>query len=631
MRSTFSAPATASTTFRDGCTMRSCATRGQSAPRTCRRSSARRAAIACFRGRADSISRACCARCPRSCRSAWKFPTPSRCRRWSARAAPWRRQKRCSSNAHCRRRRRPVRPAAHRHGAQGAALQARRGRRSGAGRGFRGAELRALHRDAGQGKARRRDHRHAERAACPGGTGLRRTPHSDAGGETDRRDGGSLAPAGRRRREGARAAARRPSSPPQPADRKGARDRAGRRHRPPRRGGRALAAAEAGRLLRRRVAARVRRRAAAHQPDPRRGRPALHLRRDHRGARHHRQCGARVRGGGLGGRDAALCQWRRRHRDGLGCGAGALELGAGLRREPGVPATAGELLFLYRHRGLPRAAQNGTLALRGQDRLVRAARARAIDGGKSRSPGAPAAAFLPRDPRRGSAALERRRRDAHARRGAGDTRGGTQRQIGAPVKAAVTIWCEVAPDVRDEFDDWHAHEHMPERLSIPGFLRGSRWVGDAGYFMLYEAQSETTITAGAYLERLNNPTPWSRKMMPHHRNMVRGLCRVEASYGAALGQALLTVRFSGNPETARKLARFLSELASRKGLVAAHLLRNIAPVHAAQTTEQKLRGGDAAPDWIALVSGYSAEALASLASKELNLPGSVVGIYRLAY
>ncbi|HEX9433105.1 MAG TPA: hypothetical protein VF936_10010 [Burkholderiales bacterium] len=195
------------------------------------------------------------------------------------------------------------------------------------------------------------------------------------------------------------------------------------------------------------------------------------------------------------------------------------------------------------------------------------------------------------------------------------------------MKAAVTIWCDVAAEVREEFDDWHAHEHMPERLSIPGFLRGSRWVaadGGSGYFMLYEARDESTITAGPYLERLNNPTPWSRKMMPHHRNMVRGLCRVEASHGAALGQALLTVRFSGNPEIVQQLAA----MASRKGLVAAHLLRNIAPAHAAQTTEQKLRGGDVLPDWIALVTGYNAEAVAALASKELN---GVAGIYRLAY
>jgi hypothetical protein len=191
-------------------------------------------------------------------------------------------------------------------------------------------------------------------------------------------------------------------------------------------------------------------------------------------------------------------------------------------------------------------------------------------------------------------------------------------------KAAVTIWCDVAPEVREEFDDWHAHEHMPERLSIPGFLRGSRWVaadGD-GYFMLYETQSEATLTGAPYLERLNNPTPWSRKMMPHHRNMVRGLCRVEAGSGAALGQALLTMRFSAEPE--RKV---LAALPSRKGLVAAHLLRNIAHP-SAQTAEQKLRGGDAAPDWVALVIGYDAEAVA-LAAREL--PGGIAGLYRLAY
>jgi hypothetical protein len=192
-------------------------------------------------------------------------------------------------------------------------------------------------------------------------------------------------------------------------------------------------------------------------------------------------------------------------------------------------------------------------------------------------------------------------------------------------KAAVAIWCDVAPEVREEFDDWHAHEHMPERLSIPGFLRGSRWVGDDGrYFMLYETQSEATLTGAPYLERLNNPTPWSRKMMPHHRNMVRGLCRVEASYGTALGHALLTVRFSAQPERVREL---LAPMPARKGLVAAHLLRNIAHP-SAQTTEQKLRGGDAAPDWIALVTGYSAEVVASLASE---LPGGVAGSYRLAY
>jgi len=196
-------------------------------------------------------------------------------------------------------------------------------------------------------------------------------------------------------------------------------------------------------------------------------------------------------------------------------------------------------------------------------------------------------------------------------------------------EAAVAIWCDVALDVREQFDDWHAHEHVPERLAIPGFLRGSRWVAEQGEgnFMLYEAASEAVITAGPYLERLNDPTPWSRQMMPHHRNMVRGLCAVHASYGSVLGRALVTARFSSsNP-----LRSTLAAMAQRKGLVAAALLRPLGQTPP-QTTEQRLRGGEGAPDWIALVSGYSAGAIAQAAQDlQGGVPGCILGRYRLAY
>jgi hypothetical protein len=194
------------------------------------------------------------------------------------------------------------------------------------------------------------------------------------------------------------------------------------------------------------------------------------------------------------------------------------------------------------------------------------------------------------------------------------------------------MWCDVAFDVREEFDDWHAHEHMPERLSIPGFLRGSRWVADndgPGYFILYETDSEATLTSGPYLERLNDPTPWSRKMMPHHRNMVRGLCRVQSSFGAGLGHAMLTVRFNEPPQAG--LDAILAALPSRKGLVAAHLLRSMASPPLAPTTEQKLRGGDVAPDWVVLVNGYSTKAVAAVANELAHQPRAMVGVYRLAY
>ena len=80
-------------------------------------------------------------------------------------------------------------------------------------------------------------------------------------------------------------------------------------------------------------------------------------------------------------------------------------------------------------------------------------------------------------------------------------------------KAAVAMWWSVRPEQRSEFGDWHSHEHFPERMSIPGFRRGSRWSSttDAeGFFVLYELEQYEVLTSKGYLDRLNAPTPWSR-------------------------------------------------------------------------------------------------------------------------
>ena len=188
-------------------------------------------------------------------------------------------------------------------------------------------------------------------------------------------------------------------------------------------------------------------------------------------------------------------------------------------------------------------------------------------------------------------------------------------------QAAVAMWWDIAPEVRAEWEDWHTHEHMPERLAIPGFLRGTRWIalsGEPSYFVLYEAASLAVITSGPYLERLNNPTPWSRKMMPHHRNMVRSLCEVRAGWGGGVPQVLATVRLLARPHAIP---------VERKGLTNIHLLQ--AQPLPGITTEQKIRGGDATADWIVLVGGYDEEALKG-AVAELP-PGGAAGFYRPAY
>ena len=199
-------------------------------------------------------------------------------------------------------------------------------------------------------------------------------------------------------------------------------------------------------------------------------------------------------------------------------------------------------------------------------------------------------------------------------------------------RAAVAMWWDVPAEVRAEWEDWHSNEHMPERLGIPGFLRGTRWIalsaepsGASSYFVLYETKDLATITGGAYLERLNNPTPWSRKMMPHHRNMVRSLCRVRASYGGGVAHALATIRFSPAEGGA------LPELPRRKGITGAHLLES-QPTTGAPTVEQQIRGMDSRADCVLLICGYAVEAVQEAVTGALSaLPGRRAGLYRCAY
>jgi hypothetical protein len=189
-------------------------------------------------------------------------------------------------------------------------------------------------------------------------------------------------------------------------------------------------------------------------------------------------------------------------------------------------------------------------------------------------------------------------------------------------KAAVAMWWDISPEARSEFEHWHSSEHMPERLAIPGFLRGTRWIalsGEPSYFVLYEAAELSTITSGAYLERLNNPTPWSRRMMPEHRNMARSLCLVRAAYGAGLPYAMATVRFSGAAPS----------LPKAKAVTSAALLESQI-VQGGPTAEQKIRGGDAAADRVLLIGGYDAEAVSG-AARGLALPGATLGLYRVSY
>ena len=195
--------------------------------------------------------------------------------------------------------------------------------------------------------------------------------------------------------------------------------------------------------------------------------------------------------------------------------------------------------------------------------------------------------------------------------------------------AALAMWWDVSGDMRSEFEDWHTHEHFPERLGIPGFRRASRWRaadGGVGFFVMYELADYEVLSSSRYLERLNAPTAWSAKMMPHHRHMVRSQCRVLESRGVGVAKHALTVRLSPAEGCDARLRDALhstiERLVTRPGIAGAHLLRHQRPAIAA-TAEQKMRGGDREADWVFIVTGYDLAALTSVAETQAGADAPV--------
>ena len=214
-------------------------------------------------------------------------------------------------------------------------------------------------------------------------------------------------------------------------------------------------------------------------------------------------------------------------------------------------------------------------------------------------------------------------------------------------KAVLAMWWDVSAEARPELEHWHAHEHFPERLALPGFRRATRWtaVDDGeGFFVMYELQDHAVLASAPYVARLNAPSPWSTRMMPLHRGMVRTQCKVLQSHGALTARHALTIRLSPLAAKAEALQRGLAELAAavsqQPGLVGLHLLRHEAPALAA-TTEQQIRGNaDRDADWVVVACGYDLAALRGLDAAQLGeaalqalgaVPGAERRFYGLAY
>jgi len=181
----------------------------------------------------------------------------------------------------------------------------------------------------------------------------------------------------------------------------------------------------------------------------------------------------------------------------------------------------------------------------------------------------------------------------------------------------VAIWHDLLPEAKDDFYQWHNREHMPERVGIPGFRRGRRYVAISGtpeFFNLYEADTPEVLGGKDYLDRLNAPTEWTRRVVPSFRNVARSICRVAFTSGVGSGGVILTLRFDvGAAEGAGAAAvesltkQALPPISLRSGIAGVHLCLADEAISNVETAEKKARAdATLVPAWIVLIEGVDA-------------------------
>ena len=117
----------------------------------------------------------------------------------------------------------------------------------------------------------------------------------------------------------------------------------------------------------------------------------------------------------------------------------------------------------------------------------------------------------------------------------------------------MAFWADIDSGYESRFLEWHNCEHMPERLSVPGFREGRRYRDLGGlprYLMMYFTESAGVLGSDAYTERLNHPTPWTRESLGHFRNPSRNVYSVLADRGrTSLRETpyLISIRFDIAP------------------------------------------------------------------------------------
>lgn len=165
----------------------------------------------------------------------------------------------------------------------------------------------------------------------------------------------------------------------------------------------------------------------------------------------------------------------------------------------------------------------------------------------------------------------------------------------------LAIWNDCDRTREAEYENWYRNEHLPERVGVPGFRFGRRYEAIGGvsprFFTYYELDSPAILVSAPYLERSNNPTAWTRKIMGEQifRNINRTACRQAWRIGALRGGYALAVRWTDAAAAnaaMTSLRPLAADFIATGGAVRAEFWQGVTEGTGTRSIEQSLRGGD---------------------------------------
>lgn len=215
-------------------------------------------------------------------------------------------------------------------------------------------------------------------------------------------------------------------------------------------------------------------------------------------------------------------------------------------------------------------------------------------------------------------------------------------------KGLLAIWNGITDSAEAEFVRWHIREHIPERVGLPGFLRGRRYIAHRGhpkYFNFYETETPQTLESPSYRARLNAPTPWTQAVVKEFRDTSRTICDVVVSLGTGEGAWIEAIQIGavrdGGAFSRVVGSTFTKDIVERDGIVGVHFVRDVEGHSNTSTAESDLRNQpDAKCEWILLVEAAENSFLEALRAGPCSdetlrrlSPGATVerGIYRFQY